>query len=95
MAIVVDRSVDLVTPFMTQMTYHGMLDESYNLSFSYIEMHKSILDSSVAPNEPGKPVYIDLRKDKTFNEIKDMNIRLLGKYKIGRASCRERVLMPV
>lgn len=78
--IIVDRSIDPVTPFMSQMTYQGLLDEFYKLEFSYIEMHPSVVDSKIGPNEECKPIYKSLRRDPVFYEIKDMNIRLLGKY---------------
>lgn len=80
MAIIVDRSVDLVTPFMPQMTYQGFLDERYKLEFSYIEFHPSIQDNNISPDEIVKPIYKGLAKDPVFQEIKDMNIKLLGKY---------------
>lgn len=80
MAIVVDRSVDLVTPFMAQMTYQGLLDERYKLEYSYIELHPSVVDSNISPDEDKKNIYKALSKDLIFQEIKDMNIKLLGKY---------------
>lgn len=80
MAIIVDRSVDLVTPFIGQMTYQGLLDEFYDLRFSYLEMHPSILDSAIPADENRKPIYKCMTKDPLFHELKDMNIRLLGRY---------------
>lgn len=80
MAIVVDRSVDLVTPFMAQMTYQGLIDEKYKVEYSYIEIHPSLVDNNISPDEVKKPIYKALNKDPVFQELKDMNIKLLGKY---------------
>lgn len=89
-AIIVDRSVDPVTPFVSQMTYEGLLDESYRIVYSYIEVHPSLLDSSIPPNEPVKNAYRRLKNDEYFEEIRDMNIRALGgRLKVDLIKARE------
>lgn len=60
------------------MTYEGMLDETYRIIYSYIEFHLSLIDSSIPPDKPEKPVYRRLRDDEYFNQIRDMNIKVLG-----------------
>lgn len=60
------------------MTYESLLDEHYRIIYSYIEFHLSLLDSSVPADKPGKPVYRRLRDDEYFNDIRDMNIKVLG-----------------
>lgn len=77
-AIIVDRSVDTATLFISQMTYQGLLDEAFRIVYSYIEVHPSLLDSSVSPDEPMKNAYRRLRDDEYFGEIKGMNIKKLG-----------------
>jgi hypothetical protein len=32
--IIIDRSVDFVTPMLTQLTYEGLIDESFGLAYS-------------------------------------------------------------
>ena len=32
--IIIDRSVDMITPMMTQLTYEGMIDENFGIKYS-------------------------------------------------------------
>ncbi|PVV03386.1 hypothetical protein BB560_002122 [Smittium megazygosporum] len=36
--IIIDRGVDLITPLLTQLTYHGLLDEYFNITNESIEI---------------------------------------------------------
>lgn len=46
--VVLDRRVDLVSPLLTQLTYEGMLDETFGISASFIDIDARLL----APDEP-------------------------------------------
>ena len=34
--IIIDRSVDLITPMMTQLTYEGLVDENFGIKYSFV-----------------------------------------------------------
>jgi hypothetical protein len=35
---IIDRTADLVTPLLTQMTYGGLIDEKFNVSYGYLDL---------------------------------------------------------
>ncbi|CAG8535444.1 3238_t:CDS:10, partial [Ambispora leptoticha] len=41
--IIVDRSVDLITPLCTQLTYEGLIDEIFGIRNSFVEVDSSIV----------------------------------------------------
>jgi len=41
--ILIDRSVDMITPMCTQLTYEGLIDETYGISNTYVDVDPSIL----------------------------------------------------
>jgi len=63
-AIVFDRNLDLVTPMLTQITYEGMLDETYGISCGMIEFPEEVTQKKSATkmlltNED--PIYKEVR----------------------------------
>lgn len=76
--IILDRQVDTVTPFVTQLTYEGMLHEDYSVSGNVLE-----LPASVANEErkltlgPADTVFVDLRSE---------NLARVGSKLSGRAT---------
>ncbi|CAG8439118.1 13289_t:CDS:10 [Acaulospora colombiana] len=48
--IIIDRSVDLITPLFTQLTYEGLIDEVFGIRASHAEV-----DSSIVGPAPQKP----------------------------------------
>ncbi|CAG8463106.1 18575_t:CDS:10 [Acaulospora morrowiae] len=48
--IIIDRSVDLITPLCTQLTYEGLIDEVFSIRASHVEV-----DSSIVGPAPQKP----------------------------------------
>lgn len=73
--VLVDRSVDLVSPMCTQLTFEGLTDELLGISATMVE-----LPPAVAPPGPGgKPAKIELNSgDKLFAEIRDMHMSAVG-----------------
>ncbi|CAG8439325.1 11444_t:CDS:10 [Ambispora gerdemannii] len=41
--IIIDRSVDLITPLCTQLTYEGLIDEIFGIRNSFVEIDSSIV----------------------------------------------------
>ena len=78
--IIMDRSVDILTPFVTQMTYQGIIDESMG-----IEINRIVIDKQIPlPKEDDRPkdgnqtmnLYLT---DPIFEAIKDLRIGDAGK----------------
>lgn len=73
--LILDRSVDLVTPLMTQLTYEGLIDELYGIENCEVRFPFSLGESAgVAVNEK---VVIN-SGDKMFAEIRDKNFTGVG-----------------
>ncbi|KAG8742542.1 hypothetical protein FRC10_001309 [Ceratobasidium sp. 414] len=51
--VIIDRATDLITPFLTQLTYEGLLDEYFGIKNSYIEVNPELLSSNPTPNVAG------------------------------------------
>ncbi|KAF9942459.1 hypothetical protein BGZ67_001441 [Mortierella alpina] len=47
--IIIDRSVDMVTPLCTQLTYEGLIDEIFHIKNSFVEVDASLASATSAP----------------------------------------------
>lgn len=77
--IILDRTVDMLTPFLTQMSYQGIIDEFLDIEINKIMIDRSIIfpTGNDGPNERQiKPFYL---ADPVFETIKDLNISSVGK----------------
>lgn len=70
-----DRTLDMVTPLMTQLTYEGLIDELYGIAggegvfpFSFGESSKPGMDQRTVLSS----------QDKVFGELRDRNISSVG-----------------
>lgn len=70
--ILLDRTVDLVTPMLTQFTYEGMLDEVFRIKNASMDV-----DSEPGAEKPTKKIQLN-SSDSLFDEIRDLNFRVLG-----------------
>ncbi|KAG1774000.1 Sec1-like protein [Suillus placidus] len=52
--IIIDRTIDMITPLLTQLTYEGLIDEFIGLKNSHVELPVSLLAPPAAPN-PSNP----------------------------------------
>ncbi|KAI0049280.1 Sec1-like protein [Auriscalpium vulgare] len=50
--VVIDRRVDMITPFLTQLTYEGLIDEVVGIKNCHVEVPVSLLN---APSNPAAP----------------------------------------
>lgn len=85
--IVLERSVDFLTPFLSQLTYLGLIDDLYdfkgnlvNLSKENIFMDKNIEDENDSGASPRKidQVLFNFKDDEILNNIKDLNFGAVG-----------------
>ncbi|KAG8936355.1 hypothetical protein FRC02_002948 [Tulasnella sp. 418] len=55
--VIIDRSVDLITPLLTQLTYQGLIDEFMGIKNSHVELDASLLNpqqpSTASSSTPG------------------------------------------
>lgn len=81
--IMIDRSVDLVTPLCSQMTYEGMLDDVLRIRNGFIEVRKELTgrstDTKVLVNSTD-PVY-GLIRGQLFGRVPRILFRLTAELK--------------
>ena len=75
-----DRSIDLISPFCQQQTYEGQIDETFGINTTLVEIKSEILSSSFKP-EAGKPTSEVKRltnEDIIFKQIRSKAYEALG-----------------
>ncbi|KAL5471513.1 hypothetical protein EMCRGX_G029636 [Ephydatia muelleri] len=90
--IMIDRSVDLVTPLCSQMTYEGMLDDTLGIHNGFIQVTKAttgrLTDTKVLVNSTD-PVFILIR-GQLFSKVPRILSRLTqelkGNYDTGKGA---------
>ena len=77
--ILMDRTVDLYTPLITQMTYEGIIDEFYGIKCGSIEAEKRTVDPET--KEEGKrTLCLTAQEDIMFGESRDLNFNLMKEH---------------
>ncbi|KAJ3295464.1 hypothetical protein HK104_002652 [Borealophlyctis nickersoniae] len=89
--IIIDRSVDLITPMCTQLTYEGLIDEVFGIKSTFVELDPSIAgvpapaaatgagSSSAVPPVSNKPKKVPLNSaDKLYAQLRDFNFAVVG-----------------
>ena len=91
--VLIDRTVDLITPVLTQLTYEGVIDELFHIKYSTIEVDASILGTdakkdgaAAAPSGGsgggggggGKKKLLLTSTDTVFDEMRDLSFRSIG-----------------
>ena len=70
--ILLDREVDSITPFCTQLTYEGLIDEVYGIHNGIVELKAQEADQ--------KPRRVPMNSsDNLFRELRDLNFAVVGK----------------
>eukprot|EP01022_Parablepharisma_sp_SALTPOND_P014660 TRINITY_DN2012_c0_g1_i1.p2 TRINITY_DN2012_c0_g1~~TRINITY_DN2012_c0_g1_i1.p2 ORF type:complete len:503 (-),score=63.72 TRINITY_DN2012_c0_g1_i1:2036-3544(-) len=80
--ILLDRTVDLFTPLVTQMTYEGIIDEFYGIKCGSIEVDRKVLDpdaKDVKENEK-KTLCLTSQEDIFFGESRDKNFNIMKEF---------------
>ncbi|MCQ2818945.1 MAG: Sec1 family protein [archaeon] len=87
--MVFERDTDWITPFVTQFTYEGMLDENFNINFNVIKVKPSILEK----DSKGDVIKVDLSsKDKFYYMIKDYNFNKIRLFLSNRLQTHTQVI---
>lgn len=73
---IIDRSVDVVTPLLTQLTYEGLIEELYGLDCSQVSFPFP-LDSF---SDSNSPYYFCGIHDKVFMDLRDKTFAKVGAY---------------
>ncbi|WFD31408.1 Vacuolar protein-sorting-associated protein 33 [Malassezia sp. CBS 17886] len=83
--IVLDRTVDLVTPLSTQLTYAGLIDELIGVDHGFVEVDAAWLGATAAPQGRAsaplgatRRVRLDSADDALFAAVRDENFAVVG-----------------
>eukprot|EP01122_Echinamoeba_exundans_P013588 TRINITY_DN5959_c0_g1_i1.p1 TRINITY_DN5959_c0_g1~~TRINITY_DN5959_c0_g1_i1.p1 ORF type:complete len:685 (-),score=163.48 TRINITY_DN5959_c0_g1_i1:50-2104(-) len=81
--ILIDRTVDLVTPLPTQLTYEGLIDEFYSITNSAVDLPAAMVVDPKGGKETNVPLDKKLKtplnsNDKIFRDIRDLNFSVVG-----------------
>ena len=80
--IMIDRNIDLVTPFCVNQTYEGLLDEVFRIQTCSINVDTNIIkpdaqkDPKAPPMEPFKILTLT-NDDKIFKDVRDKHFNTL------------------
>jgi len=83
--VLIDRTVDFVTPLCTQLTYEGLIDEVFGINNTTIDLpEEKLVDPKVLNKEkikPGAKKKFALNSDdKIYQEIRDLNLRAVSPF---------------
>ncbi|XP_061405425.1 vacuolar protein sorting-associated protein 33A isoform X1 [Lethenteron reissneri] len=82
--LIIDRSVDLLTPMLTQLTYEGLVDEIYGLQNTSVKLPPEKFqprkqDGEAAAELPSEPKKLILNSaEELYAEIRDRNFNAVG-----------------
>ena len=86
--IIIDRNVDMITPFCSNFIYEGLLDEYFGINFNSIKISSKILEK-----EKEELIKIDLSEnDKFYTNIKDYNFSKIRAYLPNRLKEHSKIL---
>ena len=86
--IILDRNVDMVTPFCSNFIYEGLIDEHFGINFNSIKISSKILEK-----EKEETLKIDLSEnDKFYTNIKDYNFAKIRTFLPNRLKEHSKIL---
>lgn len=86
--VILDRSVDFITPLCSQYTYEGMIDEFIGINYNVIKVRPEILEK-----QDKADIKIELSsKDKFYNKIRDFNFNHLRCFLPAKLDEHKRIL---
>lgn len=75
--IMFDRSVDMITPLITNHVYEALLDDNFGINFNTIKVDPKLLDKESKVEQ----IKLDLStNDKFYSKIKDYNFNQIRSY---------------
>lgn len=85
--IIIDREVDFATALMTQLTYEGLLDETFTVESNQVEVDSTLLgnapaaqagsSANPASQSTKRKVQLD-SSDKLYSQLRDTNCAVVG-----------------
>ncbi|KAJ3039774.1 hypothetical protein HDV00_011901 [Rhizophlyctis rosea] len=86
--VIIERTVDLITPMCTQLTYEGLIDEVFRIKSTFVELDPAIVGQPTPPStststaaqpQPTKPKKVPLNStDKLYAQLRDLNFTVVG-----------------
>ncbi|RPA81416.1 Sec1-like protein [Ascobolus immersus RN42] len=91
--VIIERGVDPVTPLLTQLTYEGLIDETFGIKHSKVELDPTIIGAGPTPapnaasSSSNTPITTTATKKRTVNldssdtlyeELRDTNFTVVG-----------------
>ena len=81
--ILLDRTIDLISPFCVQQNYEGQLDETFQIKSGYTRIANKIINpaqTAAEERDPEEEVAIRLtnERDFIFKEVRNMSLSALG-----------------
>ena len=88
--VLLDRSIDMITPLITNNVYEALLDDNFNINLNEINVPIKMLDSNSKNNTIQT---IDLsKKDKFYTNIKDYGFNQIRSYLPSRLQEQNKIL---
>lgn len=85
---ILDRTVDMITPFCSNFIYEGLIDEYFGINFNSIKISSKILEK-----EKEETLKIDLSEnDKFYTNIKDYNFAKIRTFLPNRLKEHSKIL---
>lgn len=75
--VIIDRTVDLVTPLSIQLTYQGLIDEVLGIKHGFVEVDADWLDDQRSGSQKRR-YRLDGGNDSLFDTIRDLNFAAVG-----------------
>ena len=81
--IILDRTIDMISPFLVQQNYEGQIDETFGINSGYTEIENRIINPTATESEQRDPeAKLSLRltneNDFIFKEVRNKSLSALG-----------------
>eukprot|EP00288_Rhodomonas_lens_P014363 CAMPEP_0177694878 /NCGR_PEP_ID=MMETSP0484_2-20121128/3164_1 /TAXON_ID=354590 /ORGANISM="Rhodomonas lens, Strain RHODO" /LENGTH=604 /DNA_ID=CAMNT_0019205777 /DNA_START=155 /DNA_END=1965 /DNA_ORIENTATION=+ len=89
--ILIDRETDMVTPMLTQLTYEGLIDDTYGINNGIVELPGHLIGSAGAATQAGQEKKAKIKvqfnnSDSLFTQLRDINFEQVGSIVKKRAT---------
>ncbi|MDR3581827.1 MAG: hypothetical protein P4L67_00965 [Candidatus Pacebacteria bacterium] len=93
--IMLDRSVDMYTPLLTQMTFEGIIDEFFDIKCGIIDVDTQIVDPETKGPAGKRTLHLFSSEDIMFAECRDLHFNLMkeqfpNKYEEMKKLCEKK-----
>ena len=78
--VMMDRTVDLYTPLITQLTYEGIIDEFFGIKCATVEVDNKVLEPETKGPTGNRILYLLSQEDIMFAESRDLNFNLMKEH---------------